>query len=384
MNMETFQPALKRGRDVWDKINMPEGEFRQRVEKVRNEMKKAGIDCLLLYGRGANEYGNPSYISNFVIKMPQGALVTIPATGDVTLIVEGFPRDQPAVKKTTWIQDVRSCREVPQACIEYLKENHYIPSTLGFVGLSRFMPYPQYQTLTQSLDQCKLVDANDIIKEMRTLKSLRERDQIQRSSRIINRAFEFVSKSTLPTMNEKVLEATLDYAARIDGAEDIRILMAKPLESDWAMRPAEDAHISSGESFITYLAVAFERYWSEGIRTYIADETSFKELPSETPKALYERILGMVKPGKSISQFCSETIKEVKKSPMEYLPRYGLGQGIGLSLQEPPLITKEETHHFVEGMCFTLRLTLKEEKSGDFMIGDTIFLSKESPEVLTS
>lgn len=382
--MDTLQPALKRGRDVWDKINMPEEEFRLRVEKARNEMKKAGIDCLLLYGRGANEYGHPGYISNFVIKMPQGALVAIPSTGDVTLIVEGFPRDQPAVKMTTWIEDVRSCREVSQACIEYLKENHYIPSTLGFAGLSQFMPYTQYQALSQALAQCKIVDADFIIIEMRKLKSFRERDQIQRSSRIINRAFEFISNSTLSTMNEKVLEATLDYAARMDGAEDIRILVAKPLESDWAMRPAQDAYIASGERLVTYLAVAFERYWSEGIRTYIADGTSFKESPFEPPKALYGRILGMMKPGISISQFCSGIIEEIEKRSMTYLPRYGLGQGIGLSLHEPPIITEEETHHFEEGMCFTLRLTLKEKKHGDFMIGNTIFLSKGKPEVLTS
>lgn len=382
--MDTLQPTLKRGRDVWDKINMPEEEFRLRVEKVRHEMKKAGIDCLLLYGRGANEYGNPCYISNFVIKMPQGALVAIPPAGDVTLIVEGFPRDQPAVKKTTWIEDIRSCREVSQGCIEYLKEKQIIPSTLGFAGLSQYMPYSQYQTLFESLSQCNIVDADYIIKGMRMLKSVRERDQIRRSSRIINRAFDLVRNAPLGKMNERVLEATLDYAARIEGAEDIRILIAKPQESDWAMRPAEDAQISRGERFITYVAVAFERYWSEGIRTFLADDTSFKEPPYETPKALYERILKMMKPGKRISQFYSETIRELEKSPMEYIPHYGLGQGIGLSLQESPLISEEETHYFEEGMCFTLRLTLKEEKSGDLMIGNTIFMSKDNPEVLTS
>ena len=48
--METLQPILKRGRDVWDQINMPKGEFLQRVEKIREKMAGAGIDVLLLYG----------------------------------------------------------------------------------------------------------------------------------------------------------------------------------------------------------------------------------------------------------------------------------------------------------------------------------------------
>lgn len=31
--METLQPILKRGRDVWDKINMPVDEFLLRIKK---------------------------------------------------------------------------------------------------------------------------------------------------------------------------------------------------------------------------------------------------------------------------------------------------------------------------------------------------------------
>ena len=120
--METLQPTLKRGRDVWDRTNMPEKEFRSRVEGLRSEMKKEGIDLLFLYGRTTDHYANPAYISNFLIKTPQGALVAVPDEGDVTLIVEGFPRDQPAVKSITWIQDIRSCREISKGCEEYMQE----------------------------------------------------------------------------------------------------------------------------------------------------------------------------------------------------------------------------------------------------------------------
>jgi len=48
--METLQPTLKRGRDVWDRINMTEMEFHMRVEKIREKMQKESIDCILLYG----------------------------------------------------------------------------------------------------------------------------------------------------------------------------------------------------------------------------------------------------------------------------------------------------------------------------------------------
>jgi Xaa-Pro aminopeptidase len=77
-------------------------------------------------------------------------------------------------------------------------------------------------------------------------------------------------------------------------------------------------------------------------------------------------------------------MRALEKSPMEYIPRYGLGHGIGLSLQESPLISEEVDDRLEEGMCFTLRLTLKEKKGGDSMIGNTICISKNNPLAFTN
>lgn len=381
--METIQPTLKRGRDVWNRINMPREEFQQRVDKIREGMKKEGIDLLLLYGNGANAYGNPCYVSNFVTKMPRGALVVIPSKDDPALIVQGFPRDQPAVKRTTWIEEIISCHDISQECIKYLKEKNVIPSTIGFLGLKQYMPYDQFRLLSRSLEQCKIMDADHIISGMRIIKSEREQDQMRRSSQIVSRAFEFISNASLPNLNERIIEANIDYAARIEGAEDIRILFAKPLETDWAFRPAEDLAISSGDLMIIYLAAAFERYWSEGIRTFEVRSSSLIDQTSDDAKALYERILSFIKPGKELSQFYEEVLREMGKSPMDDIAEYGLGQGIGLSLHEYPMIDKNATGHLEEGMCFTLRLMSKDKKIGAFMAGETILVSKETAEVLT-
>ncbi|MFH1487735.1 MAG: M24 family metallopeptidase, partial [Pseudomonadota bacterium] len=381
--METLQPTLKRGRDVWDRINMPEMEFHRRMEKIREEMQKESIDCILLYGKGANEYGNPCYLSNFATKMPRGALVAVPLKGDITLIVDGFSRDQPAVKSVTWIDNIRSCRDVAQECLDLLKEQNLIPSTLGFAGLKELMPCPQFQSVSKALGQCKIIDAQPMINRMRMVKSFREQDQIRRSSRIIQRAFDRVCGSPLPEMNERVLEATLDYIARMEGAEDIRILVARPMERGWTMRPAEHRGISEGEDIITYVAVAFERYWSEGIRTFAAGPSHFKEKTSEGAAALYENILQMIEPGVAVAQIYNDALGEIQKSPMEYLPHYGLGQGIGLSPRELPGIAMESQDHFIENMCFTLRLALKDKENVSLMTGDTILLSKSHRECLT-
>jgi Xaa-Pro dipeptidase len=381
--MQTMQPTLKRGRDVWDRINMPKAEFLERVRKIKKDMQQKGMDVLLLYGNSLNEYGDPCYVSNYVMKMPQGAMVVITRSGEVTLICEGFSRDLPEVKNATWVENVISCENVSQRSVAFLKEKSLIPSTLGLVGLERFMPYDQFQFFSKSIGPCKMMHADDMIREMRMIKSEREVDQIRRASRIVSRIFDKVSHTLFSNIDEKGLEAVMGREAYLDGAEDVRMLIAKPQEKNWALRPLGDIPFSVNDTVILYLAVEFERYWAEGIRTGVFGRDSFTEPPADHFNTLYNQIIQNVKIGKRISQFYKETLTEIKATHQDAIHEYGLGQGIGLSLHEFPLLTEGETNPLREGMCLTLRLAIKNGRKGPMMIGNTIYLSKAGPEVLT-
>ena len=187
--METMQPTLKRGRDVWDQVNMPRAEFLERVEKIKLQMQQRGIDVFLAYSNSANEYGNVCYLSNYIMKMLQGAVVAITQTGEATLICEGFARDLPGVKSITWM-DIRSCDNASKETVAFLKEKKLIPSTLGMAGIESSMPYEQFQFFTKSTEGCKFVHADDLIGEMRLIKSQKEVDQIRRASRVVGRIFD--------------------------------------------------------------------------------------------------------------------------------------------------------------------------------------------------
>ena len=105
--METLQPILKRGRNVWDQINMPRVEFQRRVERIREKMAREGLDVLLLYG-DVHDYGYPCYVSNFLVRLPAGALVVLPRTGEPVLFFVGSSRELKLGQRVTWIEDIRS------------------------------------------------------------------------------------------------------------------------------------------------------------------------------------------------------------------------------------------------------------------------------------
>ena len=149
------------------------------------------------------------------------------------------------------------------------------------------------------------------------------------------------------------------------------------------MRPAEDLRLSDGETVIIYLAVSFERYWAEGIRTYIFKESRFTTPAVEKGMALYHQVISEMKPEKKASAYYEEVQSEFKKSGLEPISDYGIGQGIGLDLHESPYINSSDQTRMKQGLCFAIRLTMRDKKIGAFMIGDTFMLTEKGPEKST-
>ena len=381
--MEAMQPTLRNGRNVWDQINMPAHEFHERVRKVREKMQEKHMDVLLAYGNAFNDYANPCYFSNYVIRLPRGALVAIHKEGEVVLFFEGASRGLSSAKKTSCVEDVRPCPDVSRGYTQYLKEKGLIPSTVGCVGLKQLMPHYQRKFLTDALEGCTLINADPMVREMRMIKSIRECDQIRRSSRIVKDIINFLPDISFPDMNERAVEASIIREARFEGAEDVRVLFGRPQEPKWALRPPEEAFIERGIAVIVYLAVAYERYWSEGIRTFNTMENSFSFPDLKKAETLYGELTKRIKPGKAISQCYKEAVGEIQESGRDYIAEYGLGEGIGLSLNEWPILDKKATGNLEEGMCLTLRMCISDKNIGAVMTGNTFFTSKTGVEGLT-
>jgi len=378
-----MQPVLKNGRNVWDRVNMPEAEFHERLVKIRKAMKRGNLDLLLLYGNGYDDYGNYSYLSNYVIRLARGALVALPIKGEPALIFEGASRGIPSVRKTTWIQEIRAGGDASKECIKFLEEKKWVPSTVGLIGVRSLMPHDQLNFLRDSLKGSRLLDVDPMLREMRMVKSLREIDQIRRAARILSRALAVLSETAFSELNVKTIEGTLYREARIEGAEDFRLMISIPKRDQGTFRPPEEGTLLSGETVVLYLGVEFERYWSEAIRTFIVKDNVLAPVEREGFNALYGKIIELLRSGKFASKFHKEAIAQIRKQKVECLSGYGLGQGIGLSPREYPALSKGDKTVLKEGMCLTLRLLAKDDGLGAMMIGNTLLLTKKGPQILT-
>jgi Xaa-Pro aminopeptidase len=380
--METMQPALKNGRNVWNSINMPKEEFEARIQQVRAGMAARGLDLLLVYTTGLTEYGDTAYLTNFIIRLPRGTLVAIPQKGEVVTFFEGASRGLPSLKLTLANGELQAVGDMAKESAKYLKEKKLVPGTVGLAGLKR-MPYQQYRALMAELDGCTVQDVDDLLAGFRMIKSVRESDQIRRAARIVGQLIVFLKETTFEKANERVIEAALYREARFEGAEEFRMLIARPGQTDSSFRPADSAPVAEGEKIVFYLAVEFERYWAEAIRTFVSRGASFVEEEGEGPLAYLRQLCAAMKPGVTISSFCRDASALMGQKGIEALDPCGLGNGIGLGLEEAPLLKEQSPGELNEGMVLSLRVASADSGKLCSMVGNTVLVGREGGLILT-
>src|SRR5262245_32311033 len=172
--MRALQPTLRLGRDVWDRDAMPVEEFKARAARLREGMTRRGLDALLLFGSGLDGCGHPTYISNYIVKLPFTALVVLPCDGEPALMFEGATRGRSAAQATTWIDDVRPCWNLAETCLAVLRERRLLDAALGLAAMPRLVPHAQWASLVSGLPHARLIDAEDLVWECRAIKSARE------------------------------------------------------------------------------------------------------------------------------------------------------------------------------------------------------------------
>lgn len=374
--MRTREPILTRGRDHWDRVNLPESEFRERIERVRQAMAAEGLDALLLYGTGDRD-GDIAYVSNLVHKVPGFPLALVVTQETAVVLNQRSSRTRPIVKRSTWIDDVRFTRNLWEAFDDVLEEVTDPGADVGFAGETA-LTHPDRAALKDLQSTWSIVIRDGLLDDLRQNKSDRELDQLRRAGRVVREVADDLPKVVTSSVRERQFEAELDRLARLKGAQDVRILLSNPGRTEDNLRPAE-TRLTLGDGPISvYIAVRFEGYWAALARTPAWGDTENQKEQVVT----YEGLLDAIGSGRD----ARSVLKAVEDRESQLAREYPFVSGIGLELDEPPAFgpaTPEESFEFQPGMA--IEVTLAVRPSGNLLSvqGDTVIVTDEGAEVVT-
>ncbi|MPZ15663.1 MAG: M24 family metallopeptidase [Chloroflexi bacterium] len=355
MRRETMAATLEPVRDpvytTWELPTFSMEERERRWGRVRDLMRRDGIDCIV----GLNSTGTHNrnqadvrYLTQIGNNCEEVA-VCFPIDGKVTAITNRggyWPSGD-------WIgETMRSGRAWSASLVQCLKEAGMDRATVGVCGLTHSLyccvrqpdGYAGYTAVTRmkdALPNARFVSASDLMGETRFVKSPEEIEFLRRGTQIAERACHAMLQTARVGVFEPLIMANM-YQAEIAAGGSMPVMFG------WVSGPLGRAYhrieqpthrlVESGD----YLTVEIEGRWG-GYTAQIDQSVTIGEVPSWAPEAhkaaaqCFWDIVGTLRPGATSGELQQAARRvNVNGKAEGFLTLHGRGLG-----DDGPLITNQ-------------------------------------------
>ena len=230
------------------------------------------------------------------------------------------------------------------------------------------------------------VDADDLVSELRMVKTDTEAALIRRAFEITCESFNEVSEQISAGMTEREIARMLENAMVDRGAEgpSFPIIVASGPHAARPHHEPGDRMIASGEPIVIDMGALFEGYCADLTRTVWVGEPDDQlaevyGLVYRSNEAVIERAhIGST--GKELDSYAREVIDA---GGYEEEFSHGLGHGVGLRVHEGPSASKNSSDVMAPGNTLTIEPGIYIEDWGGVRIEDVVLFTDGGFELLT-
>jgi Xaa-Pro aminopeptidase len=365
----------------------------RRYKIVRAEMTKRGIDCLVLpanTGRWEQLQGDSRYLTT-IGGFATEVFTVFPREGDVTAYI--FNRAAWWKQAQKWVADVRDGRNRwGQNAIERIKELGLQKLTIGISGLAGLfrapegiIPYSSVKAIQDAFPQAKIVNATEMMQEIRAVKSAEEVSMLERSAAIVEKTIEAMVENANPGVSEKELYGAMVHTMLANGGElpTLFFLSAGPGISNSSFVPT-DYRIQKGDRIIDEIEAKYGGYAAQAVcPVVIGTPDDEYQTMIDISRACFDAILGAMKPGVtfgSLFDVYKRTVEEHGKG--KYLWNHPMMHARGLGDDGPALLGDKDLERFSKlelkpGMTFILKPQVRPvQGKGRASLGDTVTVTE--------
>lgn len=363
----------------------------RRYKRVRAEMAKRGIDVLLLpanTGRWEQLQGDSRYLTNiggFATEM----FTVFPREGEVTSFV--FNRASWWQKAQNWVADVRDGRNRwSRNAIERLTELKFEKGTIGISGLSGLVrapegiiPYSSVKAIQEAFPQAKIVNATDMMQDVRAIKSAEEIVMLERSEAIIEKAIETMRQTAKPGVSEKEVYASMLHTMLSNGGElpTLFFLSAGPNLYNSSFVPT-DYVIQNGDNLVGEIEAKYGGYAAQAVHPAVVGKPNPEyEKMINISRGCFDAVLAAMKPGVTFGTLFDIYTKMVEGAG-PYSWNHPMMHARGLGDDGPALMGDKDIERFAKleltaGMTFILKPQVRPTQGkGRASIGDTVTVTE--------
>jgi Xaa-Pro dipeptidase len=365
----------------------------RRYQKVRAEMARQGIDCLLLpanTGRWEQLQGDSRYLTS-IGGFATEVFTVFPREGDVTAYI--FNRAGWWKQAQRWVDDVRDGRNRwGQNAIERINELGLAKGTIGISGLAGLfrapegiIPYSSVKAMQDAFPNAKFVNATEMMQEIRSVKSAEEVSMLERSAAIIEKTIEAMVENAHPGVSEKELYGAMVHAMLANGGElpTLFFLSAGPGLTNSSFVPT-DYRIQKDDRIIDEIEAKYGGYAAQAVCPVVigTPDDEYQRM-IDISRACFDAILNKMKPGitfGSLFDIYRKTVEQHGKG--KYLWNHPVMHARGLGDDGPALLGDKDLERFSKidlqaGMVFILKPQVRAAQGkGRASIGDTVVVTE--------
>ncbi len=366
----------------------------RRYKIVRQEMARRGIDCLLLpanTGRWEQLQGDSRYLTS-IGGFATEVFTVFPLEGEVTAYI--FNRAAWWKQAQKWVADVRDGRNRwGQNAIERIHELGLEKGTIGISGLGGFfrapegiIPYSSVKAIQEAFPQAKLVNATEMMQEIRAVKSTEEVAMLERSAAIVEKTVEAMVANAVPGVSEKELYGAMVHAMLANGGElpTLFFLSAGPGLTNSSFVPT-DYRIQKGDRLINEIEAKYAGYAAQAVcpMTFGPPDDEYRRM-IDISRACFDAVLDAMKPGVSLGTLFAVYTRTVEREGKgKYVWSHPMMHARGLGDDGPALLGDRDLERFSKielqtGMTFILKPQVRPAQGkGRASIGDTVTVTED-------
>ena len=365
----------------------------RRYERVRAEMARQGIDCLLApanTGRWEQLQADSHYLSS-IGGFATEVFTVFPLKGDVTAYI--FNRAGWWKQAQKWVEDVRDGRNRwGQNAIEKINELGLQKGTIGIAGLTGLfrapegiIPYSSVKAIQEAFPQAKLVNATEMMQQLRAVKSDEEISFLQRSAEIIETTIARMTQTARPGVSERELYGAMIQTMLANGGElpTLFFISAGPDITNSSFVPT-DYRIQQGDRIVNEIEAKYGGYAAQAVSPVAVGKPKQDYVDMiEVSRACFDAILAEMKPGVTFGKLFDTYCKTVERqSHGKYLWNHPVMHARGLGDDGPALLGDKDLERFSKielqaGMVFILKPQVRAaEGKGRASIGDTVAVTQ--------
>jgi Xaa-Pro aminopeptidase len=401
-------------RKKWE--SMPYPEYRKRIKTAQELLAKHNLDAMILFSpTNWRYYGGWTDVAQMHNGVWRSCMV-VSAEHDPVVVAHGAFYWQ--ILLTTHIEDARfwsetqggqvlarilTGREVPNEFWKLLSETlKDLKLDRGVLGIEKgpdiytYLSFEEYDVLSKRLPDAKIVAADPVIWEQRSVKTPYEieiiREGCKRACKVVRAAFETIK----PGVNElDVHRAFWKACAELDLLESPNVSTWLCWSSNaneeggvfrWITGPV-DRVIREGDMGISDCGPTYKGYQMDFQRTFYVGDPPKKQI--ELSKLAVEGLqaaIDALEPGAKVKEAYHAAVNTLReKDPLQIPIISFIGHGMGLSNHEPPWITENEETVVKENMVFCVEVGAfdLEMKLVGAMPEDIVLVTKRGAEILT-